>query len=91
MFGVFIGTSILPVQLVYIPELFPTSIRSIAAGWISNGAGRALVITAPAATGALAAGLGSVGLAASAMALCGVAAAVLVYAAMPETRGRPLE
>ena len=89
MIGVFIGTSILPVQLVYIPELFPTSIRAIAAGWISNGAGRALVITAPAATGALAAGLGSVGLAASAMALCGVAAAVLVYAAMPETRGPP--
>ncbi len=91
MVGVFIGTSILPVQLVYIPELFPTAIRAIAAGWISNGAGRVLVIAAPAATGALAAGLGSVGLAASAMALCGVAAAVLVYVAMPETKGRALE
>ena len=91
MIGVFIGTAILPVQLVYIPELFPTAIRSIAAGWISNGAGRALVITAPAATGALAAGLGSVALAASAMAVCGVAAAALVYVAMPETRGRVLE
>jgi putative MFS transporter len=91
MIGVFVGTSILPVQLVYIPELFPTSIRAIAAGWISNGAGRVLVISAPAATGVLAAGLGSVGLAASAMAVCGVAAAALVYAAMPETKGRPLE
>ena len=30
-------------------------------------------------------------LAASAMALCGVAAAVLVYVAMPETRGRALD
>ena len=91
MLGVFIGTSILPVQLVYVPELFPTPMRAIAAGWISNGAGRALVISAPALTGALAAWFGSVGIAASTMALCGVAAAALVHVAMPETKDRALD
>ena len=91
MLGVLIGTSILPVQLVYVPELFPTAMRANAAGWISNGAGRALVIAAPGITGALAAWSGSVGTAASMMAVCGIAASALVYAAMPETRGRTLD
>ena len=91
MAAVFVGTFILPIQMVYMPELFPTRLRSLAASWISNGAGRALMIVAPAATGYLAIWLGSVGLAASSMALCGVAAAALVYAAMPETKGLTLE
>ena len=43
------------------------------------------------ATGCLAVWFASVGLAASSMALCGVAAAALVYAAMPETKGLTLE
>ena len=91
MAAVFVGTFILPIQMAYMPELFPTRLRSLAASWISNGAGRALMIVAPAATGYLAIWLGSVGLAASSMALCGAAAAALVYAAMPETKGRTLE
>jgi hypothetical protein len=73
------------------PELFPTAIRSVAAGWISNGAGRAVAIAAPSATGALAVLFGSVGVAASTMAICGLVAAWLVYVAMPETKGRTLE
>lgn len=91
MAAVFAGTFILPIQLAYMPELFPTRLRSLAASWISNGAGRALMIVAPAATGYLAVWLGSVGYAASSMALCGVAAAALVYVAMPETKGKTLE
>jgi MFS family permease len=91
MAGLFVGTFILPIQMTYIPELFPTRIRSLAASWISNGAGRAIVVASPAITGALAARLGSVGLAVSAMAVCGVAAACLVYFAMPETKGLTLE
>ena len=91
MAAVFVGAFILPIQMAYMPELFPTRLRSLAASWISNGAGRALMIVAPVATGYLAVWFGSVGLAASSMALCGVAAAALVYVAMPETKGRTLE
>jgi putative MFS transporter len=91
MASVFVGTFVLPVQMTYIPELFPTRIRSLAASWISNGVGRALVVASPAVTGALAAELGSIGYAASVMAICGLAAAGIVYAFMPETKGLTLE
>ena len=91
MAGVFVGTFILPIQMAYMPELFPTQYRALAASWICNGAGRALAIGAPSVVGVLAGVLGSVGSAASLMALAGIAAAALVYCAMPETKGLPLE
>jgi putative MFS transporter len=91
MAGVFVGTFILPMQMAYMPELFPTRLRALAASWISNGVGRILTIGAPSVVGFLAGIFGSVGLAASTMSACGIAAAVLVYCAMPETKGLSLE
>lgn len=91
MVAVFFGTFSLPIQVAYVPELFPTHVRSLAMSWVGNGAGRALVILVPAMTGALAVRVGSVGLAASIIAVCGLAAAWLIFAHMPETTGLPLE
>lgn len=91
MTGVFVGGFIMPIQIAYMPELFPTELRALAASWISNGAGRALAIGAPSIVGLLSGVLGSVGLAVSTMSICGVAAALLVYFAMPETKGQSLE
>jgi MFS family permease len=91
MAAVFFGTFSLPIQVAYVPELFPTHMRSLAMSWVGNGAGRALVILVPALAGALAVRVGSVGLAASIIAVCGLAAAWIVFAHMPETKGVPLE
>ncbi len=73
---------------IYLPELYPTRIRATSTGFCFN-AGRILAAAGPLATGWLAAGLGSSGRAASAVALVYLAGlAILCFA--PETRGRPL-
>ncbi|MEW6542221.1 MAG: MFS transporter [Nitrospirota bacterium] len=73
---------------IYLPELYPTSLRATGAGFCFN-AGRVLASLGPFATGFLVTALGSFGLAASAVALIYVIGlAVLPFAR--ETRGRPL-
>jgi MFS family permease len=73
---------------IYLPELFPTHIRTTGAGFCFN-AGRVLSAIGPFITGFLVAGMGSYGKAASAVALIYVAGmAVLIFAR--ETRGRSL-
>jgi MFS family permease len=73
---------------IYLPELYPTSLRASGAGFCFN-TGRVLAAFSPFATGFLVAALGSFGAAASAVGfiyLLGLA--VLPFA--PETKGRPL-
>ncbi len=73
---------------IYLPELYPTSIRATGAGFCFN-VGRIFASTAPFLTGFLVAALGGFGRAASTIALIyGVGLLILLFA--PETRGRPL-
>jgi len=73
---------------IYLPELYPTALRATGAGFCFN-AGRILASVGPFVTGTLVATLGSIGAAASAVALIYlVGLAVLPFA--PETKGRPL-
>ncbi len=80
--GIFSGFAI------YLPELYPTSIRATGAGFCFN-AGRVLASVGPFVTGYLVSVVGSFGRAASAVSLIYlVGLFILLYA--PETRGRPL-
>ena len=73
---------------IYLPELFPTSIRATGAGFCFN-AGRVLASVGPFLTGWLVITLGSFGRAASGVALIYLLGlAILPFA--PETKGRPL-
>ena len=73
---------------IYLPELYPTRIRATGAGVCFN-AGRLLAAVGPFLTGFLEQSLGSLGRAASAIALIYlVGLAILPFA--PETRGKPL-
>ena len=73
---------------IYLPELYPTRLRATGAGFCFN-AGRVLAAVGPFLTGYLEQSLGSLGRAASAIALIYlVGLAILPFA--PETKGRPL-
>jgi MFS family permease len=73
---------------IYLPELYPTRLRTTGAGFCFN-AGRVLASAAPFLTGWLVMQLGTFGRAASTVALIYlVGLAVLIFA--PETRGKPL-
>jgi MFS family permease len=73
---------------IYLPELYPTRIRATGAGFCFN-AGRVLAAVGPFLTGYLEQSLGSLGRAASVIALIYlVGLAILPFA--PETRGKPL-
>lgn len=80
--GIFTGFAI------YLPELYPTSLRATGAGFCFN-VGRILAATGPFLTGYLVTVLGGFGRAASAIALIYLLGLVIVWFA-PETRGRPL-
>jgi MFS family permease len=73
---------------LYLPELFPTRLRSTGAGFCYN-AGRIVASGSPFITGTLIATLGSFGRAASAVALVYVLGLVIAPLA-PETKNRPL-
>ncbi len=73
---------------IYLPELYPTRIRATGAGFCFN-AGRVLAAVGPFLTGYLEQSLGSLGRAASAIALIYLAG-LLILPFAPETRGRPL-
>jgi MFS family permease len=73
---------------IYLPELYPTRIRATGAGFCFN-AGRVLASIGPFLTGFLVATLGSVGRAASAIALIYLLG-LLILPFAPETRGKPL-
>jgi MFS family permease len=74
---------------IYLPELFPTHIRTTGAGFCFN-IGRTVAAAGPFITGALVTSLGSFGRAASMIsAIYVVGMVTLVFAR--ETKGRPLE
>jgi MFS family permease len=73
---------------IYLPELYPTRIRATGAGFCFN-AGRVLASVGPFLTGFLEQSLGSLGRAASAIALIYLVGLVILPFA-PETRGKPL-
>ena len=80
--GIFSGFAI------YLPELYPTSLRATGAGFCFN-VGRVLASTGPFLTGYLVSVLGSFGRAASGIALVYLLGLVILLFA-PETKGRPL-
>jgi MFS family permease len=80
--GIFSGFAI------YLPELFPTSIRATGAGFCFN-VGRVLASAGPFLTGYLVSVLGGFGRAASAIALIYLVG-LLILPFAPETRGQPL-
>jgi MFS family permease len=73
---------------IYLTELYPTRIRATGAGFCFN-AGRVLAAGGPFLTGFLEQSLGSLGRAASAIALIYVLG-LLILPFAPETRGKPL-
>lgn len=73
---------------IYLPELYPTRIRATGAGFCFN-AGRILASVGPFLTGFLEQSLGSLGRAASAIALIYLVGLMILPFA-PETRGKPL-
>lgn len=73
---------------LYLPELFPTRLRSTGAGFCYN-AGRIVASVSPFITGTLIATFGSFGRAASAVAIIYLAGLLIIPMA-PETKGRPL-
>ena len=73
---------------IYLPELYPTRIRATGAGFCFN-AGRVLASAGPFLTGLLEQSLGSLGRAASAIALIYLVGLMILPFA-PETRGKPL-
>ncbi|HLH57140.1 MAG TPA: MFS transporter [Verrucomicrobiae bacterium] len=80
--GIFTGFAI------YLPELYPTSLRGTGAGFCFN-VGRVLAASGPFLTGYLVAVLGGFGRAASAVALIYLLGLVILWFA-PETLGKPL-
>jgi MFS family permease len=73
---------------IYLPELYPTRIRATGAGFCFN-IGRAVASAGPFVTGYLVTALGSLGRAASAVALIYLVG-LLILPFAPETKGRPL-
>jgi MFS family permease len=73
---------------IYLPELYPTNLRATGAGFCFN-AGRVLASAGPFLTGSLVVMLGSVGRAASAIALIYLVGLFILPFA-PETKGTPL-
>jgi MFS family permease len=73
---------------IYLPELYPTRLRTTGAGFCFN-AGRVFASAGPFLTGTLIAAFGSVGAAVSAVGLIYLVG-LLILPFAPETRGRPL-
>jgi putative MFS transporter len=86
----FSAVGILTILNAYTTEIFPTSIRAEAFAWSNNLLGRLGYVIGPIVVGSLAGSIGW-GNAVSLMAVCIVAALVIVVVVLPETAGRELE
>jgi MFS transporter, putative metabolite:H+ symporter len=90
----FFGIGVAPVLSAFATELFPTVVRAQASAWIRNGFGNAGSVAGPTIVGVLASGagsLGNIGNAVSVLALFSLAVVPIVWWAVPETRGSPLD
>jgi len=74
----------------WMPEIFPTSWRGTASGWLSAGSTLGMM-AGLAGAGALASAVGDMGLALTLIAAAGVVAAALAWTCLPETVGLELE
>jgi MFS family permease len=74
----------------WVTELFPTSFRGAAAGWMAA-SGTVGGMAGLALAGALEKPLGGIGPAISLVAMAGVVAAAIAHLGLPETRGVELE
>lgn len=84
----FFGIGAAPVLSAFATELFPTAVRAQASAWIRNGFGSAGAVTGPALIGVLGARgglIGSIGAAASVMALVYLIVLPIIWH-LPETR-----
>jgi putative MFS transporter len=88
--GIFGINSVLPVLNAYTTELFPTELRSDAFAWANNLLGRSTYVLAPWLVGIAAGALGW-SRAVSLTTLCALAALVLLWWRLPETKGQELE
>jgi putative MFS transporter len=88
--AIFCAGGFLAVLNAFTSELFPTSYRASAFAWCNNLLGRSGYVLSPIAVGAVAERVGWAH-ALAPTALFAILAAVLVYAWLPETRGRELE
>lgn len=92
--AVFFGLGIGPVLSAMATELFPTSVRAQAASWIRNFFASTGMLAGPALVGVLGAAtgpIGSIGDAASVLAVVILPALWVVWRFLPESRGRKLE
>ncbi|MCB9557265.1 MAG: MFS transporter [Deltaproteobacteria bacterium] len=91
IFGIF-GVSAMPIVLnALTTELFPTELRADAFAWCNNLLGRIGYVAAPALVSSIADHVGALGPVVAATAIFPLTVVGLIYAAVPETKGRELE
>jgi putative MFS transporter len=88
--AIFCAGGFLTILNAFTSELFPTRYRANAFAWCNNLIGRTGYVLSPLAVGAIAERIGWAH-ALAPTALFALLAAALVYAWLPETRGRELE
>ena len=88
--GIFAASAVLPVLNAWTTELFPTHLRGVAFAWTNNLLGRLGYVGGPIVVGLAADSVGW-GLAVAWTAVLPVIAIGLVWAWLPETKGRTLE
>lgn len=89
--GVFSASAYLPILNSYTAELFPTELRGMAFAWANNLLGRFGYVLSPLAIGLIVDQSGAFGPIIASTAVFNLVAIALVYATLPETKGRELE
>ena len=87
---IFGASAVLPVVEAYTTELFPTELRGDAFAWANNLLGRLGPVLSPPLVGIAAEHVGW-GPAVATTSVANILALILIWAALPETRGRELE
>jgi len=90
VFGIFGASAPMPVLNAFNTELFPTDIRGDAFAWSNNLLGRVGYVLSPALVGVLADEVGAWGPVLQVTAIFPILAVVLIYAMLPETKGKDL-
>ncbi len=88
--GIFAASAVLPVLTSFTLELFPTELRADAFGWANNVLGRVGYVLGPFLVGVFAESYGY-GPTIACSAVFPLLALALIYARLPETRGKELE
>lgn len=91
VFGIFGASAMLAVLNAITTEVFPTEYRADAFAWCNNLLGRIGYVLAPAIVSNVAEHVGQLGPVVAATSVFPILAIVLIYAMIPETKGRELE